>query len=126
MANEFRAGFDELARQAELDELRKEVDALRRMSPLGDLHQHALDIERDFHAPIDPAASAAPADAAPGAAQDTPAHDTPAHDTAAHDTSAHETAAHETALRDAAAEEGAARAEQGPAIAAPAPVEAPR
>lgn len=30
LANEFRAGFDELARQAELDELRREVDALRR------------------------------------------------------------------------------------------------
>ena len=30
LANEFRTGFDELARQAELDELKKEVDALRR------------------------------------------------------------------------------------------------
>ena len=29
MANEFRASFDELARQSELDELRKEVEALR-------------------------------------------------------------------------------------------------
>lgn len=29
LANEFRASFDELARQSELDELRKEVDALR-------------------------------------------------------------------------------------------------
>ena len=39
MANEFRASFDEMARQSELDELRKEVDALRRgqsnMMPLG-------------------------------------------------------------------------------------------
>lgn len=30
MANEFRSGFDELARQAELDELKREVEALRR------------------------------------------------------------------------------------------------
>lgn len=30
LANEFRTGFDELARQAELDELKREVDALRR------------------------------------------------------------------------------------------------
>ena len=30
LANEFRTGFDELARQAELDELKKEVEALRR------------------------------------------------------------------------------------------------
>jgi len=37
MAQEFRHGFDELARQAELDELKKEVDALRRSSTLSDL-----------------------------------------------------------------------------------------
>lgn len=30
LAAEFRTGFDELARQAELDELKREVDALRR------------------------------------------------------------------------------------------------
>jgi sec-independent protein translocase protein TatB len=30
MAAEFRASFDEMARQSELDELRKEVDALRK------------------------------------------------------------------------------------------------
>jgi sec-independent protein translocase protein TatB len=29
MANEFRASFDEMARQSELDELRREVQALR-------------------------------------------------------------------------------------------------
>ncbi|WP_371876853.1 Sec-independent protein translocase protein TatB [Phenylobacterium sp. LH3H17] len=30
MANEFRASFDEMARQSELDELRKEVEAMRK------------------------------------------------------------------------------------------------
>ena len=30
MASEFRASFDEMARQSELDDLRKEVDAMRR------------------------------------------------------------------------------------------------
>lgn len=38
MANEFRASFDEMARQSELDDLRKEVEALRTgqgMHPLG-------------------------------------------------------------------------------------------
>jgi sec-independent protein translocase protein TatB len=34
MASEFRASFDELARQSELDELRKEVQALRTARPL--------------------------------------------------------------------------------------------
>lgn len=37
MAQEFRTGFDELARQAELDELKKEVDALRRTSSLQEI-----------------------------------------------------------------------------------------
>ncbi|MEZ6023184.1 MAG: Sec-independent protein translocase protein TatB [Hyphomonadaceae bacterium] len=37
MAQEFRSGFDELARQAELDELRREVDALRRTTSLHDI-----------------------------------------------------------------------------------------
>ena len=34
MAAEFRASFDELARQSELEELRKEVEALRHQTPL--------------------------------------------------------------------------------------------
>jgi sec-independent protein translocase protein TatB len=34
MAAEFRASFDELARQSELDELRKEVQALRSGNPI--------------------------------------------------------------------------------------------
>ena len=39
MANEFRASFDELARQSELDELRKEVEALRTSASVtGDPH----------------------------------------------------------------------------------------
>lgn len=37
MAQEFRSGFDELARQAELDELKREVEALRRSTPLHDI-----------------------------------------------------------------------------------------
>ena len=35
MAQEFRTGFDELARQAELDELKKEVEALRNITTRG-------------------------------------------------------------------------------------------
>jgi len=37
MAQEFRSGFDELARQAELDELKREVDALRNTTSLRDI-----------------------------------------------------------------------------------------
>ncbi len=46
MANEFRASFDEMARQSELDELRREVEALRSggfMNPM----QSAADSARD-------------------------------------------------------------------------------
>jgi sec-independent protein translocase protein TatB len=45
MANEFRASFDEMARQSELDELRREVEAMR----AGRLHDPAAlaDVEAD-------------------------------------------------------------------------------
>ncbi len=39
MANEFRKSFDEMARQGELDELRKEIAALRAERPLASLDQ---------------------------------------------------------------------------------------
>jgi sec-independent protein translocase protein TatB len=34
MANEFRKSFDEMARQGELDELRAEIESLRRNNPI--------------------------------------------------------------------------------------------
>ena len=40
MADQFRRSFDEMARQSELDELRKELDELRNSRPLADVdHQ---------------------------------------------------------------------------------------
>ena len=39
MANEFKRSFDEMARQSELDELRKEVEALRARNPLTDIEK---------------------------------------------------------------------------------------
>lgn len=71
MANEFRASFDEMARQSELDDLRKEVEALRTgqgMHPLGaDAEAAFKDIRKDLEAPLDAPALTAPveADAAP-------------------------------------------------------------
>ena len=57
MANEFRASFDEMARQSELDDLRKEVEALRSgqgMHPLGAEAEAAFkDIRKDLEAPLD-------------------------------------------------------------------------
>ncbi|SPU45984.1 Sec-independent protein translocase protein TatB [Brevundimonas diminuta] len=65
MANEFRASFDEMARQSELDDLRKEVEALRSgqgMYALGAEADEAFkDIRKELEAPIEAPAVAAPA-----------------------------------------------------------------
>lgn len=57
MANEFRSSFDEMARQSELDELRKEVEALRTgqgMVPLGaEAEATFRDISDDLNKPLD-------------------------------------------------------------------------
>ncbi|HYD28306.1 Sec-independent protein translocase protein TatB [Brevundimonas sp.] len=56
MANEFRSSFDEMARQSELDELRKEVEALRTgqgLVPLGAEADAAFrDIRNDLNRPL--------------------------------------------------------------------------
>lgn len=65
MANEFRASFDEMARQSELDDLRKEVEALRSgqgMHALGAEAEEAFkDIRKDLEAPLDAPVADAPA-----------------------------------------------------------------
>lgn len=72
MAQEFRSGFDELARQAELDELKREVQALR-------TNQTLSEIEREMSRPIPmtpstpPAALPAPEGEAPPAETEPPA-----------------------------------------------------
>jgi len=57
MADEFRSSFDEMARQSELDDLRKEVEALRTnqsMVRLGDEADAAFkDIKSELHKPVD-------------------------------------------------------------------------
>jgi len=59
MAAEFRASFDEMARQSELDELRKEVEALRSAQPstlaaqavgLGEAHADIAETFADINA----------------------------------------------------------------------------
>ncbi|HVZ68081.1 MAG TPA: Sec-independent protein translocase protein TatB [Rhizomicrobium sp.] len=57
MANEFRRSFDEMARQTELDELRKEIAALRAERPLAN-------VERDMQRHIEH--GILPADEKPG------------------------------------------------------------
>jgi sec-independent protein translocase protein TatB len=94
MAAEFRASFDEMARQSELDELRKEVDALRKgqlaeiaaAAPTADInrtfdeiHQGLADVGVELNQPLgQPYAPPEPAPettirAADAAAKSTPA-----------------------------------------------------
>ena len=69
MADQFRASFDEMARESELDDLRAEIEALRRANPLSSLQQ---DLNRSIQPPDAPRP---PAPSAPAAAGDAPAVD---------------------------------------------------
>jgi sec-independent protein translocase protein TatB len=60
MANEFRKSFDEMARQSELDELRAELDALRKERPLSDIDLHQNILPPDDLPPTAPAPEPAP------------------------------------------------------------------
>jgi len=52
MANEFKRSFDEMARQSELDELRKEVEALRNNNAITDINQSLNEaVNADMGAP---------------------------------------------------------------------------
>ena len=89
MAPEFRTGFDELARQAELDELRREVDALRRTTsihnisselqkPLGTLESYASAPSPRYDVPGPNAPElAAPSPKAETASVEEPVNETP-------------------------------------------------
>ena len=90
MAAEFRASFDELARQSELDELRKEVQALRTGNPidfvagqatgggvLGDIHTDLAGAHAEMTALATPSASP-PEPAAPEPAPPEPGPKAPA------------------------------------------------
>ena len=72
MANEFRASFDEMARQSELDELRKEVQAMRSgqyTQPFKDAAEAARDVGlTETFAEIDASLSSGTMQAYPGAA----------------------------------------------------------
>ena len=56
MADEFRKSFDEMARQSELDELRKEIENLRHERPLADIDRHLNQsiVPDDMRSPMPP------------------------------------------------------------------------
>lgn len=49
MANEFRAAFDDIARQAELDDLRKEIEDLKRDNSLTEAVDELKAVEKDIN-----------------------------------------------------------------------------
>jgi sec-independent protein translocase protein TatB len=57
MASEFRKSFDEMARQTELDELRKEIEALKKNNPVSDMMNTVnavdSDVSREVQSAID-------------------------------------------------------------------------
>ncbi len=61
MAAEFRSSFDEMARQSELDELRKEVEALRRGDYTSPIHSDVDATFREIGDDLRPNAVMAPA-----------------------------------------------------------------
>ena len=48
MAREFQRGFDELGREAEMAELRKEIDALKEANPATKIRRELSDVENEI------------------------------------------------------------------------------
>ena len=52
MASDFRKSFDEMARQTELDELRKEIEELKKNNPVSDLQNTMADVQNTVNDPL--------------------------------------------------------------------------
>ena len=52
MANEFRAAFDDIARETELDELRKEIQDLKRENMLSQAVDDLKEVEQDINSEV--------------------------------------------------------------------------
>ena len=52
MAKEFQSAFDDIAKQAELDELRKEIEDLKKNNPLKEAEDEFRNFEREVNAEV--------------------------------------------------------------------------
>lgn len=52
MANEFKSAFDDIAKQAELDELRQEIEDLKRNNAMKEAAEELQAIEEDINAEV--------------------------------------------------------------------------
>ena len=59
MAGEFRKSFDEMARQTELDELRKEIEELKKNNPVSDFTNTLNDVHSGITDPLSDVADGA-------------------------------------------------------------------
>ncbi len=50
MANEFKGAFDDMGREVELDELKKEIEAIKNANPVNKIKQELTDVTRDIDA----------------------------------------------------------------------------
>lgn len=51
MAKDFQRSFDEMGRESELEDLRKEINALKEANPVADVRKELRDMERDLRSP---------------------------------------------------------------------------
>lgn len=70
MASEFRRSFDEMARESELAELRKEIEELKKNNPVNDLASSMASVESEVNSSFQAAAPVAEAAPAPDPALD--------------------------------------------------------
>ncbi|MBL4596075.1 MAG: twin-arginine translocase subunit TatB [Robiginitomaculum sp.] len=50
MAGDFRGAFDDMGREIELDELRKEIDAIKNSNSISQIQDEVTKVERDIRA----------------------------------------------------------------------------
>jgi sec-independent protein translocase protein TatB len=67
MADQFRASFDDMARQSELDELRKEIEELRNARPFAETQSAVEEAMRMPDISLEPHTESAPPEPAPEA-----------------------------------------------------------
>jgi sec-independent protein translocase protein TatB len=67
MASEFRRSFDEMARESELAELRKEIEDLKKNNPVNDLANSMASVESEVNSSMQAVAPAAEPDPAASA-----------------------------------------------------------
>lgn len=77
MANEFRAAFDDIAREADLDELRKEIEELKRDNAVTQAVDELKAVEKDLNETVMREEKAMADELSKPVSNDAPAADTP-------------------------------------------------